>query len=272
MTWLPTYGDTEGPLGFPMKDADARALDELLKAHPGAAYGRAVVEKATTEIMPGERADVSWITTQAVDRDREVVLATGLDDTHFRNNPVVTLGHCYHQPPVGRSLWRRRVKDGATHGIKAKTVYPARPENWHEEVWPPDSAFALVQAGLLNGKSIGFLALEATPPTEEEVRKKPEWVNVRRVIRRWLLLEYACTWLPCNQEAVVEAVGKGVPLPEGFAKALGLQWPLPVARAVPFTPLSEVVKAIERRFTALDVQRLVRDAVDLGVARATGRV
>jgi hypothetical protein len=271
MTFLSTYGDTEGPLGVPMKDADARALDALLKAHPGAAYGRALVEKATTEIMPGERADVSWITTQAVDRDREVVLATGLDDTHFRNNPIVTLGHCYQQPPVGRSLWRRRVKDGSTHGIKAKTVYPPRPEHWHADAWHPDSAFALIQAGLLNGKSIGFLALEASAPTEEEVRKKPDWANVRRIIRRWLLLEYACTWLPCNQEAIVEAVGKGMPLSADFARALGLPWPVsqPV---IPFTPLAEIVKALKRHLGELDVPRLVRDAVDLGVARATGRV
>src|SRR5262245_16384845 len=257
MTWLTTYGDTEGPLGFPMKDADAKRLDDLLKAHPGAAYGRAVVEKATTEIMPGERTDVSWITTEAVDRDREVVLSSGMDDSHFKNNPIVTLGHCYHQPPVGRGLWRRKVKDGELRGIKAKTIYPPRPENWREDVWAPDSAFALIQAGLLNGKSIGFLALEASAPTEEEVRTRPAWAGVRRVIRRWLLLEYACTWLPCNQEAIVEAIGKGL------SRA---------AKVVPFTPLDEVAKAVERRLGSLDLNRLVRDAVDLGVARVTGRV
>lgn len=269
MTWLPTYGDTEGPLGFPMKDADAQALDALLKATPDATYGRAVVEKATTEIMPGERADVSWITTEAMDRDREVVLSAGMDDGHFKSNPIVTLGHCYHQPPVGRGLWRRRVKDGALHGIKAKTLYPPRPEGWREDVWAPDSAFALIQAGLLNGKSIGFLSLEASAPTEEEVRARPVWAGVRRVIRRWLLLEYACTWLPCNQEAIVEAVGKGVPLPEGFAQAMGLR---NTTKPVPFTLLDEVAKALTRRLAALDLDRLVREAVDLGFARATGRV
>lgn len=257
MTFLSLYGDTEGPFGFPMKDADAKACDELLQAHPGAAFSRAVVEKATTEIMAGERADVSWITTEAVDRDREVVLASGMDDGHFKHNPIVTLSHWYHQPPIGRGLWRRKAKDGVLHGIKAKTLYPPRPESWREEVWAPDSAFALIQSGLLNGKSIGFLALEASAPTEEEVRKRPEWAGVRRVIRRWLLLEYACTWLPCNQDAIVEAVGKGMRPPD---------------RLIPFTPLEEIAKAVERRLTWIDVPRLVRDAVDQGVARVTGRI
>src|SRR5262249_56652146 len=129
-----------------------------------------------------------------------------------------------------------------------------------------------VQAGLLNGKSIGFLSLEASAPMEEEVRKTPEWAGVRRVVRRWLLLEYACTWLPCNQEAIVEAVGKGVPLPEGFAKALGLRWPLPVAVVVPFTPLEEVAKALDRRLAGPGLGPLGPDARGLWVAPAPRRV
>jgi hypothetical protein len=33
-----------------------------------------------------------------------------------------------------------RVKDGDTRGIKAKTVYPDRPSEWTEPVWPGDQA------------------------------------------------------------------------------------------------------------------------------------
>ena len=49
MNFLKIYGDTEGPLGFPMKDADARALDALLQTLPEQEYHRVVVQKATTE-------------------------------------------------------------------------------------------------------------------------------------------------------------------------------------------------------------------------------
>src|SRR6516162_10419964 len=60
----------------------------------------------------------------------------------------------------------RRLKHGERVGIKAKTKYPERPGSWPKDEegkdrpWPPDTTLALVQAGLLNGKSIGFLPLK----------------------------------------------------------------------------------------------------------------
>src|SRR5271168_498855 len=118
------FGTTLGPLNFPQHDKQARALDMLLRTLPKEReyeYRHAVVTKAPTELNPGERSDVSWISTESVDRCNEVVIARGMNDSQFQANPLVTLGHAYHLPPVGRSLWRRRVKDGGLAGIKAKT-------------------------------------------------------------------------------------------------------------------------------------------------------
>ena len=58
--------DIEGPLGIPMKDAQAQLLDNVLKALPSEdrQLVRLVTAKAPTEVMDGERADVSWVTTQ----------------------------------------------------------------------------------------------------------------------------------------------------------------------------------------------------------------
>jgi hypothetical protein len=62
-----------------------------------------------------------------------------------------------NRPPVGKSLWRKRIKDGAVAGIKAKTVYPPRPDNWpldekgQPSPWPPDKVLSLIQAGMLQG-------------------------------------------------------------------------------------------------------------------------
>src|SRR4051812_36577768 len=109
------YGEAEGPLGFPMSDRQARDLDTLLKSLPTTdeyRYRHLVTAKAATELNPGERSDVSWITTESVDRTGEVVVARGMNDGQFQANPLVTLGHAYWLPPVGRSLWRRRVRDG----------------------------------------------------------------------------------------------------------------------------------------------------------------
>jgi hypothetical protein len=269
------YGPAHGPLGFPMTDRVARALDAVLGALPKSpehAYRHLVVTKAPTELSPGERSDVSWVSTECVDRTGEVVRAQGMDDAQFQLNPVVTLGHNYDLPPVGRSLWRRRVRDGAppagTVGVKAKTHYPPRPAGWPAgEPWLPDNVFALVQAGLLQGKSIGFLPLEAHVPDPAEAEANGWGDGVRLVIDRWLLLEYACVTLPANQEALVEAVSKGdLELPASLRTALAV--PEPAPRVVPFTPLEEVERAVRRAAGRVDVAALVRQALE----RARGRV
>jgi hypothetical protein len=269
-----SYGDVEGPLGFPMPDVQARALDALLDALPHSddyRYRHLVTAKAPTELNPGERSDVSWITTESVDLAGEVVSARGMDDAPFRANPLVTLGHQYQLPPVGRSLWRKRVRDGSRVGVKAKTQYPPRPEVWPDAgAWPPDQALALVQAGLLNGKSIGFLPTRVHIPDEAEVKKNGWTEEVRLVIDEWVLLEYACVFLPANQDALVEAVSKGaVQVSAEWAQALGLTWPLP-RRAAP-SP-QEIEARVQRRVAAIDFEALAQRAVADALDRVRGRV
>jgi len=234
MKWLPTYGTTEGPLGFPMSDRQARMLDHVLKSLPKTddyAYRKAVVAQAPTELNPGERSDVSWISTESPDRDREVVIARGMNASQFLANPVVTMQHAYWCPPVGKSLWQKRVKDGDQVGIKAKTKYPEKPKDWPEggkdgaDAWPPDNAFLLVQAGLLNGKSIGFLPVKMHIPDDNEYAAR-NWKpsEVKRVIDDWILLEYACVFLGANQDALVEDVSKalGGDVPEVILEQLDI--------------------------------------------------
>src|SRR5437588_8529373 len=256
---------TEGPLGFPMPDRAARAVDAVLRTLPKTKdyeYRKAVVSRPPTELNPGERSDVSWISAESVDRTGEVVRARGMNDSQFQANPVVTLGHAYFLPPVGRSLWRRRVKDGDLVGIKAKTQYPARPDSWPmDDPWPPDKVFALVQAGMLNGKSIGFLPTKVHIPDDREVRDNG-WQNVGLVIDEWLLLEYACVFLPANQDALVEAVSKGgVDLPSDLLDVVGLEQRQPSSRSIAFTPWEEIEQAIARRLESLDFMALTEQAI-----------
>ncbi len=282
--FLPEYGNTEGPLGFPMRDRDARTLDTLLKSLPHTPeyeYRHRVTVKGLTEVNPGERSDVSWISTESPDRDRDVVVAGGMNDSQFQANPIVTLGHAYWLPPVGRSLWRKRVKDGSPPdgivGIKAKTLYPPRPEAWPtQDAWPPDQVFALIGAGLMQGKSIGFLPLKVHVPDDEEVRKNRWGDRVGLVIDEWLLLEYACVFLPANQNALVESVSKGaLELAPDLLRALGLdphRLPAPAGRVIPFTPLAEVARAVEARLAALDLPALAEKVVKEVLQRSIGRV
>src|SRR5438876_9836464 len=132
------YGSAAGPLGFPMLDRQAFALEAILKALPRDdtfAYRKTLIAEKASEVLPGERSDVSWISTEDPDRTHEVVIARGMNDSQFRLNPIVTLQHAYTIPPVGKSLWRKVVKDGELKGVKAKTQYPARPDGWQGN-WP----------------------------------------------------------------------------------------------------------------------------------------
>jgi hypothetical protein len=121
--FLPQYGNVEGPFGFPVPDRTARALEQVIKALPKGdefAYRKAVVERGPSEVMPGERSDVSWISVETPDRQKEVVIAKGMNDSQFQGNPLVTLQHNYQLPPVGRTLWRKVARDGDLRGVKAK--------------------------------------------------------------------------------------------------------------------------------------------------------
>src|SRR5437763_4392874 len=199
MNWLKEYGETEGPLGIPMMDMQAQALDALLKQlqvtpelvrvqHFGADE-----KGATLELDEGERADISWITTEDIDRARDIVISRGIKDDFYRLNPVVTLNHNYSSSPVGKSLWRKWVREGDRKGIKAKTFYPEKPADWDSKVqWMPDICLGMVKAGLLNGKSIGFVPTRTRLPTEQEIRKSPELQTVRRIIEECYLVEYCC--------------------------------------------------------------------------------
>jgi hypothetical protein len=283
MDFLKDYGNTEGPLGFPMPDKQARALEQILKALPRGeeySYRKLTTVKAPTEIMPGERSDVSWISTESPDRLKEVVLSRGMNNSQFQANPLVTLQHAYFLPPVGRSLWQKKVKDGAMTGIKAKTIYPPCPEGWSDP-WPADKAFALIQSGLMQGKSIGCLPTRVHVPDLKEYRKY-NWPDssVNLVIDEWILLEYACCLLPVNQESLVEQVAKGEldPLPDDFLEAMGLSPDIfkgpqpPKGQDVPaqaglpsFTScisLSEIERAVSCALESVSVEALVEQVLE----------
>ena len=98
----------EGPLGFPMRESAARKVEALLEVQPKGPeweYRRTGSAPTALELVEGERCDVSVISTPTLDRDREIVVAGGIDLMQFRSNPVVTFAHRYDELPVGKALW-----------------------------------------------------------------------------------------------------------------------------------------------------------------------
>jgi hypothetical protein len=103
----------------------------------------------------------------------------------------------------------------------------------------------------MQGKSIGFLTLEASPPTEAEVKARPDWEQVRRVIRKCLLLEGACLWLPVNPQAVTEAVSKGLATRDELVRwGLDLH-PAAPPHVIPFRTEEAVAASVRRHLAGL---------------------
>jgi hypothetical protein len=133
---------------------------------------------------------------------------------------------------------------------------------------------------MLRGKSIGFLPLKGFAPDAKTIEKNG-WPQVDWVIEEWMLLEYACTFLPTQQQAVVEAVSKSFgQIPPTMATAFGLKAALtqptaPAPQAAPhrfgaFTPLEEIGKNLQRQITQLDLNRMVENSIELAFAKAKG--
>ena len=87
-----------GPLGFPMTDGQAKAVEQLMKSLPkdsAFSYRHAKAVPQSVELLKGEKADISLISSDAIDRDGEVVLPKGLELAYFQKNPIVTFAHKY---------------------------------------------------------------------------------------------------------------------------------------------------------------------------------
>ena len=129
----------------------------------------------------------------------------------------------------------------------------------------PDKIFALVQAGLIAAKSIGFLPLKVRPGTSTEMQQN-NWPADVVLIESWLLLEYACCWLPGNQEAIVEEVSKSLSLPAKVLDRWRQKPSTPIAQKsfgnMAFTPEEEVLKALQRRLDKFDPAAFFQGALD----------
>ena len=133
----------------------------------------------------------AMITTEAVDRDADIVLAEGGKLDNFKNNPVVLFGHNYWEARniVGRSQ-EEIVHQG--HGIEGAWT-------WADQV---NEEAALVrglwEGNFLNAISIGFI------PHKWEKRKDQNGEELQRgwVFTDWELLEYSVVTVPANQNAL----------------------------------------------------------------------
>ena len=204
---------------------DARELETLAKQaeQDGLGYCRQFIvsdydTKANSDESLTHTALVTASTTE-VDRDQEVVDVSGLGLRMFRKNPVIAWSHNTDIPPIGRSVWEK--KDGES--LKSLVKLADRPTDWQGK-WFPDEVFALIDQKILRGVSIGFISLEAGPPSDKEVSFRPYLSMAKRLIRKAMLLEISIVPIGANQSALVESVQKGL-LPSDVVDHFGLELP-----------------------------------------------
>ena len=165
-------------------------------------------EKGFESLKEGERAIIQYVSTRDLDRDNEILMPKGCDLSEFKKAPQVLWGHNYSMPPIGSDKWIK----ADDKGLLAKTEYAETPRG--EEVWQ------LRKAGHLRTSSVGFIPLETTTPEKDDWKETcdelkdtcPEFKKVKdkvkRIIKKWLLLEHSDVSVPANINALTVAVAK----------------------------------------------------------------
>lgn len=229
-------------LGIMVKEELARELDALVASLPKELQQirRKAVTAQAESLDAEKRTEVSVITTDTPDLEGDVVLPKGLDRNIFNRNPIVCLSHDM-TVQVATCDWVKPT----TNGLKAQTRYPQRPQ-WYSGDWLPDHVLACIQAGLLQGKSIGFLARNVREPLPQEISQRPEWKGAR-IIDDAILLEYSVCVAGINPDALVTAISKG--LSPASLTALGIKTP------------KDRKTSIATRLESVNWERVVEDVI-----------
>lgn len=132
----------------------------------------------------------AMISTETVDRQGDIVRATGAKLDNFLKNPVVFWAHNTYEPPVARAL---SVEIIPGDGLKSRFQFPEWGIN-------PDADVIrrLWAGGFLNACSIGFMPIKSKPLGDDE---EDRWWGPRDFVE-WELLEYSIVGVPANQDAL----------------------------------------------------------------------
>ena len=144
----------------------------------------------------GNRTVRFTISKEVVDRDGDILRASGVDFTNYMKNPVFLSFHNSREFPLGK-VTRFWVEGNS---VKADVYFPTieelstNPEQASEKAKLVDFTYNCYKTGMLNAVSVGFIPLE--------------WVETENGfdILKWELLEFSAVAVPANQDAIAEAV------------------------------------------------------------------
>ena len=171
--------------------------------------------------------------SEAVDRDNEVLAMDGWDLKNFKKNPVVLLFHDHRDFPVGRA--KVAIKDG-------KLIFDI--EFPQEGINPKaDIARKMYKSGFMKGSSVGFIGKNWVEETDKKGNRYLKSMKHE-------LLEITLCPIGCNPEALLlEKSLKGIVTEEEIKSFLPLQDKV-VTKDIPkekeYLTKEEVTQEIER--------------------------
>ena len=191
------------------KDAGQKTDDMELHRHSHSEKAR------TNQLEPGKREAIKYVSYRTQDRDDEIVIPEALDLKSFRRYAHVLVNHNYSTLPVGSDL----EINADDFGIVAHTKYADCGEGSLANV-----VWALVSQGHMKASSVGFVPLSYTKPGARdwdhvanqlqthwpEFSKEKAEKSISRIITKGVLLEHSDVSVPCNADAELISVCKGM--------------------------------------------------------------
>lgn len=139
--------------------------------------------------------------TEAKDREGDIIMADGWKLANYKKNPVFMWAHNYTDPPVGKAVkvW---AKDGQLR-------FHVQFAEQHEYDFA-DTVYKLYKGGYIRASSVGFIPIKSEPM---ETKEDDEDIIFGHRPTRFLqqeLLELSGCPVPANPEALAEAKAKGI--------------------------------------------------------------
>lgn len=161
-------------------------------------------------VQEGERAIVSRINTDTVDRLRTLIDPMGCDVSHFNKTRSVFWEH-------GKSVERGTIPIGSGWAKVRKSERDMIGKTTFARDDFSQALFDLCKDGHLRSWSIKARKCRGSAPTAAERRLRPELTECDAIYRSWELEEYSLVSVPGNSDALTMMVSRGlIQAPEGF--------------------------------------------------------
>jgi hypothetical protein len=167
------------------------------------------MESPTVEVNRARRTVRAVVNTSDLDSHRTVVDPEGGHLDAYRRNNVVLFNHGqdprYGSIPVGKAVEVGLVEYPARSGRKVlAAAVQFREDAESERIW---QAYADES---MRGFSVSFLSWRQSPPTPDDLRRRPDWGAAEMIYREWELKELSCCAVPSNSFALAYEVHRNL--------------------------------------------------------------